>query len=126
MRSVYVRFLWVLWDLICSVLVPVSPSLPPPPNYFSLMTMSEVHRLIRLFGGRLKAVREEKGYSQEGLAEVSGLHRNYIGMVERGERNITLKNYARLCEALGLALSDLFTDEDVPPQPEALTDEQVS
>jgi len=99
---------------------------PPLPNQFSLMIMSEVHHLISRLGGRLKAVREQKGYSQEGLAGVSGLHRNYIGMVERGERNITLKNYARLCEALGLALSDLFKDEDVPPQPEALTDEQVN
>jgi transcriptional regulator with XRE-family HTH domain len=61
-----------------------------------------------LFGMALRALREERGYSQEELAERAGLHRNYVGGVERGERNVALENIVKLAGALSVRTRDLF------------------
>jgi transcriptional regulator with XRE-family HTH domain len=61
-----------------------------------------------LFGMALRALREERGYSQEELAERAGLHRNYVGGVERGERNVALENIVKLAGALSVRTKDLF------------------
>jgi transcriptional regulator with XRE-family HTH domain len=53
-----------------------------------------------LFGKRVRALRVEQGLSQEELAELADLHRNYVGGVERGERNIALLNIIALAHAL--------------------------
>lgn len=63
-----------------------------------------------IFGEKLRAARVSAGYSQEKLAELSGLDRTYIGGIERGERNPTLKNIYRLCLALDIKTKDLFND----------------
>jgi transcriptional regulator with XRE-family HTH domain len=60
------------------------------------------------FGKRLRKLRREKGYSQEKLAEIASLHRNYIGMIERGERNVTLLKIKKIARALNIEIKDLF------------------
>jgi transcriptional regulator with XRE-family HTH domain len=69
-------------------------------------------RFLRKLGENVKRLRLAKGFSQEKLAELTGLHRTYIGGVERGERNISLLNLARLAKALGVSLSDLMDGID--------------
>ena len=64
-------------------------------------------RLLSRFGMRLRAVRKEKGLSQETLALEAGLDRSYVGGVERGERNISLENIEKLARALGVSVSEL-------------------
>lgn len=57
-------------------------------------------KVPELIGKNVKAYREDQGLSQEKLAEISGLHRTYIGQVEGGKRNITVVNLFRIAEAL--------------------------
>lgn len=66
--------------------------------------------LLKLFGDKIKEIRITKKLSQEELAEISGLHRTYIGMVERGERNISLKNIEKLSNAFGMNIYNIFKD----------------
>jgi transcriptional regulator with XRE-family HTH domain len=61
-----------------------------------------------VFGKTVRSLREERGYSQEELAERAGLHRNYVGGVERGERNVALENIVKLAGALAVRTKDLF------------------
>lgn len=69
-----------------------------------------IESMSKRFGRRLKEARLKAGLSQEGLASKAGLHRTYIGMLERSKRNITLSNAERLAIALGMKLSDLLQD----------------
>jgi len=60
------------------------------------------------FGDRVRQLREAKKLSQEQLAFKAGIHRTYIGGIERGERNPALKNIAAIADALDVSLSELF------------------
>ena len=72
-----------------------------------LAMKSSVDILIQ-FGNKVKALRAEKGISQEELAYRCGLHRTYIGMIERAEKNISLKNIQKIAKGLEISIEDLF------------------
>ena len=63
----------------------------------------------KIFAANLRQARKELGISQEDLADISGLHRTYVGSVERGERNISIDNMECLAIALEKRLIDLLT-----------------
>jgi len=60
------------------------------------------------FGQRIRELRKAKKFSQEQLAELTGFHRNYVGMIERGERNPALLNIEIFANAFEMSLSELF------------------
>jgi len=64
------------------------------------------------FGIKLRQCRLQAALTQEELAERAGLHRTYIGGIERGERNVSLVNMLKLARALNLKLSELVTGID--------------
>ena len=64
-------------------------------------------QLLQQFGKRVRAERDKRGISQERLGELAKVHRTYIGMIERAEKNITITNMEKIARALGLKLKDL-------------------
>lgn len=60
------------------------------------------------FGERVREIRKAKRLSQEELAHKANLHRTYIGMIERGEKNITLLNIEKIAQALEIEIEDLL------------------
>ena len=62
----------------------------------------------RRLGERIRNYRRKKGWSQEELANVSGLHRTYVGSVERGEKNLTLSTLQTIAKTLGISISQLL------------------
>jgi len=71
--------------------------------------MNEILRNI--VGNNIKKYRKKMDISQEGLAERAGLHRTYIGGIERGERNITLDSLQTIATALNIAPVELIVEE---------------
>ena len=65
----------------------------------------------KLFAAKLKKLRLELGISQEELAERSSLHRTYISLIERAQRNVALENIYKLAKALEVPPSSLLTNE---------------
>ena len=63
-----------------------------------------------LFAKRLRQIRLLKGLSQEALADLAGLHRTYVGSVERSERNVSIDNMERLAKALEVDISELLRE----------------
>lgn len=59
-------------------------------------------------GSRIRALRTERGWSQEGFADRCGLDRTYIGGIERGERNLAVLNLLRITRTLGVTVGELF------------------
>jgi len=60
------------------------------------------------FGKAIRDLRIKKGYSQEKFADICGLHRTYIGSIERGEKNVTIDTAYKLAKAFGLPLHQLL------------------
>lgn len=66
--------------------------------------------LQRIVGRNLRAYRQAKGLSQEAFAEQIGVHRTYMGGLERGERNLTLKSVERIAEVMGVEVWELMAE----------------
>ena len=75
--------------------------------------MQALHKQI---GSRIRALREEKGIAQEGLAAICNLHRTYVGLIERGQRNLSLKTIEIIAAGLEIPVAKLFegVGEDLP------------
>ena len=65
-------------------------------------------KVLEKFGRQVRELREKQGYSQETFANKCGLHRTYYGAIERGERNVSLKNIKKIAKALGVSIKELF------------------
>lgn len=70
--------------------------------------MDSKKEILIKFGNRIRDIRMQRGLSQEQLAFKANLHRTYIGMIERAEKNITLLNIERIANALEISINDLF------------------
>ena len=74
------------------------------------MTMGTMPKqdILQAFGQRVRELRNEREWSQEDLAEEAELDRTYIGGIERGERNLALRNIQRIAETFSMSISELF------------------
>lgn len=68
--------------------------------------------IVKIFAGNVRLLRQKKQLSQEELAEKCNLHRTYIGMIERCEKNVTLKNIEKLANALEVNVKELFNESE--------------
>ena len=64
--------------------------------------------VLQKFGSRVRKLRLQRSYSQDAFASICGLDRTYVGGIERGERNISLRNIEILAKAFDLSLADLL------------------
>ena len=71
-----------------------------------------MQQIQKRLGARIRELRHKQGLSQEELAHVSGLHRSYMGAVERGEINITLANLYTIAKTLKVTISSLLRGVD--------------
>jgi len=74
-----------------------------------ILQLSPMKREVLIkFGQKVREERDRLGLSQEELASRAGVHRTYIGMIERAEKNITLQNIEKIAKALDLKIADFF------------------
>ena len=73
-----------------------------------MLSTAKLSKIRKEFGLRVREIRSAQGYSQEAFADECGLHRTYIGAIERGERNVSIDNIAKIADALNINLKDLF------------------
>ena len=72
---------------------------------------------LAAFGLRIKLLRVSRGWSQEQLAEAAGMHRTFVGQVERGQRGLNVLGLWRLAGAFNIPIGDLFIDAEGKPIP---------
>jgi len=65
-----------------------------------------------IFAKNIRKARSKRGISQEALADLCGLHRTYIGSIERAERNVSIDNIERIARSLKISPTDLLKDEE--------------
>lgn len=68
------------------------------------------NEIVKKFGEKVRSERLRQGLSQEELAYRAGVHRTYIGMIERAEKNITLVNMSKIAKALNISITELVSD----------------
>lgn len=95
--------------MVCRTLVIILLKWPTSSIWF-FASMKEP--ILVQFGQKVRKARLKKGLSQEELAEKAGVHRTYIGMIERAEKNITLLNIEKLAKALDISIVDLLKIND--------------
>ena len=66
--------------------------------------------ILIVFGDRVRELRKQEGLPQEELSYKADLHRTYIGMIERAEKNITLINIEKIAKALNVSITEIFND----------------
>ncbi len=69
-------------------------------------------KLLSQFGNKVREERRKRGYSQEQFADLAGVHRTYIGMIERAEKNITLESIGKIARALDVKIAVLLQNVD--------------
>ena len=74
-----------------------------------MVNAAQLKKIRKKFGERVRALRKERGYSQEAFADACGLHRTYVGAIERGERNVAIDNIVKIAAALKLDIGMLFS-----------------
>jgi transcriptional regulator with XRE-family HTH domain len=74
--------------------------------------MKSKNKILIKFGEKVREIRKEKELSQEELAYKADLHRTYIGMIERAEKNITLINIEKIANALEIEIKELLANND--------------
>ncbi len=70
--------------------------------------MGRAGDILKRFGQRVRDLRKARGLSQEAFAAECGLDRTYMGGIERGERNVALRNIERIADTLGISISQLM------------------
>jgi len=81
--------------------------------------------ILELVGKRIRDIRKTKNLSQEQLGEKSGFHFTYIGGLERGERNISISNLAKIADALEVNIRDLFNFEQELSEEKQITISEI-
>ena len=77
-----------------------------------IISLMEKEPILLMFGKNVQKIRKIRHLSQEQLAELAGVHRTYIGMIERAEKNITLCNIERIAKGLNVPIIDLLSDNN--------------
>ena len=77
-------------------------------NWILIERSGDLMEIKKIFGENIKKYRKQKSFSQEKLAELSGLHRTYISAVECGRRSISLNNIEKIADALEVETYQLF------------------
>lgn len=80
-------------------------------SIFYTYKVADKNYIILRFGRKVRMEREKRNLSQEKLAELADVHRTYIGMIERGEKNITLLNIEKLASAFDISTKQLLDFE---------------
>ncbi|WP_245574449.1 helix-turn-helix domain-containing protein [Hugenholtzia roseola] len=80
--------------------------------FVGIIENMEKHTILVQFGKRVRELRKAQHLSQEALSFKANLHRTYIGMIERAEKNITLVNISKIASALGVSIDTLMKFED--------------